>query len=127
MTPGTSSLSASRKASSILALLCGFWLLASPWIFNTDSQGTAYDSWIVGGLLVILAAFELSTPSIMGLLSSISCLLGIWLFASPWMFAYAKGSGRFINDLCIGVIVFVVSIRNAMSPPHPSEPMPMGR
>jgi hypothetical protein len=127
MTPGTSSLSGGRKASSIIALLCGFWLLVSPWVFNTDTQGTAYDSWIVGGLLVILAAFELSTPSLMGLLSWISCLLGIWIIASPWMFAYPKGSGRFINYLCIGVIVLVASIRNAMSPPHPSVPTPMGR
>jgi len=117
-----------RKASTIVVLLSGLWLVISPWVFNADTTGTAYDGWIVGGLLMILAACELGTPAIKELLNWISCLLAIWIFASPWMFGYTHDSGRFINYLCVGVIVFIASIWNAISSPHhPSQPLPMGR
>ena len=127
MTPEMQSISGSRRAGSIIALLCGLWLFLSPWVFNANTRGNSYDSWLVGGLIAILAAFELATPAVMGLLSWISCLLAVWIFASAWMFGFTPGSGRFINDLCVGVIVFAASIGNAVKPPHPSEPMPMSR
>jgi hypothetical protein len=126
MTSETSGISNGQKASSIIAMLSGLWLFISPWVFNADTRGTAFDGWIVGALMVILAAFELATPSIMGLLSWVNCLLAIWIFASPWMFGFTSGSGRFIDYLCVGVIVFFVSIGNALSPAHPSQPMQMG-
>jgi len=37
-------------------------------------------------------------------------VLGIWAFFSPWIYGYVFNSGRFINSLCVGVIVFVLSI-----------------
>ena len=37
-------------------------------------------------------------------------MLGIWAFFSPWIYGYVFSSGRFINSLCVGVIVFVLSI-----------------
>ena len=86
MTPRTDDMSGSLGIFSIIALLSGLWLFVSPWVFNADSFGNAYSGWIVGALIAILAGFELSTPSMRGLLSWISCLLAIWIFASPWMF-----------------------------------------
>jgi hypothetical protein len=40
-------------------------------------------------------------------------VLGIWAFFSPWIYGYVFNSGRFINSLCVGVIVFVLSIAAA--------------
>jgi len=120
-------MSGSRRIFSLIALLSGLWLFVSPWVFNADSFGNAYSGRIVGALIAILAGFELSTPSMRELLSWISCLLAIWIFASPWMFGYTNSSGRFVNSLCVGVIVLVVSLRNAVSPPHPIQPLPTGR
>jgi hypothetical protein len=127
MTPKTDDMSGSRRIFSLIALLSGLWLFVSPWVFNADSFGNAYSGRIVGALIAILAGFELSTPSMRELLSWISCLLAIWIFASPWMFGYTNSSGRFVNSLCVGVIVLVVSLRNAVSPPHPIQPLPTGR
>jgi hypothetical protein len=79
MTPKTDDMSGSRRISSIIALLSGLWLFVSQWVFNADSFGNAYSGWIVGALIAILAGFELSTPSMRGLLSWISCLLIIRL------------------------------------------------
>jgi len=127
MTPKTDDMSGSHRILSIIALLSGLWLFVSPWVFNADSFGNAYSGWIVGALIAILAGFELSTPSMRGLLSWISCLLAIWIFASPWMFGYTSSAGRFVNSLCVGVIVFIVALRNVVSPRHPSQPVPTGR
>jgi len=126
MTPKMYEISGSRKALSIIALVSGLWLFFSPWVFDADSMGNAYNNWLVGGLIAILAGFELSSPSMMGLLSWITFLLGIWTFASPWMFTYTNDTGRFINNLCVGVIVFITALGNAVSPPHPSQPLPTG-
>jgi hypothetical protein len=40
-------------------------------------------------------------------------VLGIWAFFSPWIYGYVGNEHRFINSLCVGVIVFVLSIASA--------------
>jgi hypothetical protein len=49
----------------------------------------------------------------MASLSWLNALLGIWTFFSPWIYGYTAGTGRFINSLCVGVIVFVLAICSA--------------
>jgi hypothetical protein len=46
-------------------------------------------------------------------LSWLNALLGIWAFFSPWIYGYTGNAGRFINSLCVGVIVFVLAIVSA--------------
>jgi hypothetical protein len=44
--------------------------------------------------------------------------LGIWTFCSPWIFGYIGNCGRFINGLCVGVIVFIAAIVNTYRVPQ---------
>ena len=111
------------KAASTIALLAGIWLFISPWVYGAYTNGNAFNSWIVGALIAILAGIQLSSLAVSSGLAWINCLLAIWTFISPWVFGYTGNTGRFVNSLCVGVIVFLVEIRNAVSPMHPSHPV----
>ena len=43
-------------------------------------------------------------------LSWVNTILAIWVFASPWIYGYEANTGRFVNSLCVGIAVFVLSI-----------------
>ena len=102
---------------TIINMLAGIWLFVSPWVYGAYTNGTAWNSWIVGALIVLFAAIHYSSPS-MRSLSIINMLLGIWTFFSPWIYGYAGNSGRFINSLCVGVIVFIVGAFGSASYGH---------
>jgi hypothetical protein len=108
-------------AASTISLLAGIWLFVSPWVYGTAMN--SWNSWIVGAAVVILAACRLGYPMSTQALSWINCLLGIWTFASPWIYGYTVNQGRFINSLCVGVILFVASIASANSTPHSQHPI----
>lgn len=118
--------SLTKQTASTIALLAGIWCFLSPWIYRSYTAGNAWNNWIVGAAITILAASRLvshnSTKT--DWMSWINCLLGIWMFASPWIYLYAHEMGRFVNSLCIGVIVFVAAICSAMATPHTNTPMP---
>ena len=99
--------SAIRTASTI-NFLAGLWLFISPWVYRASSLPNAWNSWIVGIVIATLAAVRMGNPFAARGGSVINMLLGIWTFASPWIFGYTGDTGRFINSLCIGAIVFIL-------------------
>ncbi len=76
-------------------------------------KGDAWNSWIVGGSMVLFAIVRMALPAYSTVLSWCNMILGIWIFCSPWIYGYTGNSGRFINSLCVGVIVFAFSIASA--------------
>jgi len=113
------------RAASVIALLAGVWLILSPWVYQAHAGPGAWNSWIVGIVITILAAIRLSSSN-EGIvaLSWINCLLGIWTFVSPWIYGYAGRTGEFVNSLCVGVIVFVAALQSAINTPHMQHPLP---
>jgi hypothetical protein len=67
-------------------------------------------SWILGALMILFGAIRVARPAYSVGFSWGNMVLGIWAFFSPWIYGYVFNSGRFINSLCVGVIVFVLSI-----------------
>jgi site-specific recombinase len=102
----------SVKAASGLALLAGAWLFVSPWVYGAYTNPTAWNSWIVGALIFLFGIVRVSRPAV-SLFSWFNMILGIWTFCSPWIFGYSDHTGRFINSLCVGFVVFVLSIASA--------------
>jgi hypothetical protein len=101
------------KAASTIALLAGAWLFVSPWIYDAYANATAWNSWIVGGMILVFGLIRVGRPGL-GVISWLNVALGIWVFFSPWIYSYAStNTGRFINSLCVGGIVFVFSIVSA--------------
>jgi hypothetical protein len=113
MTPARTDAHPARGASS-LAVVVGLWLFLSPWIYGVSGNSSDWNSWIIGALIVIFAAMRRSHPAVTSL-SWINSALGIWTFASPWVYGYVRGDGRFVNSLCIGIIVFCTAIVGANS------------
>jgi hypothetical protein len=101
------------KAASTITLLAGAWLFVSPWIYGAYANATAWNSWIVGALIFLFGLIRVGRPAF-SIFSWFNMVLGAWVFCSPWIYNYAStNTGRFINSLCVGVIVFVVAIVSA--------------
>ncbi len=98
------------KAASTIVLLAGIWFFVSPWVYGAYTTSNAWNSWIVGAILFILACIRVGRPIYSTALGWCNMVLGIWAFFSPWIYGYTGNSGRFINSLCVGVVVFVLSI-----------------
>ena len=117
MTPNEATSSTTKmtaaKAASTIVLLAGIWFFVSPWVYGAYTTGNAWNSWIVGALMFILGCVRVSQPSRLTGLSWLNALLGIWAFFSPWIYGYVGNTGRFINSLCVGVIVFVLALCSA--------------
>ncbi len=94
-------------------LLIGIWVFVSPWIYGAAVQASAWNSWIVGALVALFALIRWGSPVGARGLGWANMLLGAWLFLSPWIFGYTAYSGRFINSLCAGVLIFVLSLYGA--------------
>ena len=96
------------KTASVISFLAGLWLFISPWVYRATSMPNAWNSWIVGAVIATLAATRMGNPFAARGASIINMLLGIWTFASPWIFGYTGDTGRFVNSLCVGAIVFIL-------------------
>jgi len=106
------------KTASGINVLAGIWLFVSPWVYGAYTLQNAWNNWIVGALIVILAAIRLSDPIRTNWASWINCALGIWTFASPWIYGYNGSTDRSANSMVVGVIVFVLAIISATAMPH---------
>ena len=100
--------------ASLITFLAGLWLLVSPWVYRAYGNSGAWNNWIVGALIVLLAAIRMNRPAATGL-SWVNSILGIWIFVSPWVFGYNGYPGHVINSLCVGLIVFCSAVAGANS------------
>ena len=112
----------SMKVASTITLLAGLWFFISPWVYGADAVRSAWNSWIVGAAVVILAAIRLSRPLGTVSLSWINCVLGIWTFFSPWIYGYVSETGRSVNSFCVGVIMLLTAVWSATSTHHMQHP-----
>jgi hypothetical protein len=111
-------------AASTIALLGGIWLFVSPWVYSAYRMPQAWNSWVIGFVIVALAGIRIGSPSEdTAWLSWLNCLLGIWTFASPWIYSYTGEHGRFVNSLAVGAVVFIAAMRSATATPHEGRPL----
>jgi hypothetical protein len=103
----------SVRAASTIVLLAGIWFFVSPWVYNAYAHPNAWNACIVGALMFILGCIRIGRPAYLTGLSWCNTVLGIWAFFSPWIYGYSGHTGRLINSLCVGVVVFIFSIVSA--------------
>jgi SPW repeat len=114
------------RAASTIVLLAGIWFFVSPWVYGAYMHPNAWNSWIVGAAMFILGCIRVARPAYSVALGWCNMVLGIWAFCSPWIYSYTGNAGRFINSLCVGVVVFVLSIVSARLASR-SSTLPMSR
>ncbi|HZU24063.1 MAG TPA: SPW repeat protein [Bryobacteraceae bacterium] len=123
MTPNQTTQHASSAAiTGTINLLAGIWLFVSPWVYGAYTNQDAWNSWIIGAVIAIFAAIRLTNPGGLRIFSWINMALGVYVFFSPWIYGYVGNTGRFVNSLCVGVLVFVMGISGFFAVARPSAP-----
>ncbi len=103
------------KPTAGLSLLIALWFFVSPWVYGAYHMANAWNSWIVGAVLAIVAVICLNSERRSAAnLSWLNVVLSVWVFFSPWIFGYTAETDRFINSLCVGVVMFVLSLMASM-------------
>ncbi len=100
--------------ASLIALAAGSWFFVSPWIYSAHGDSSAWNSWVVGALIFLCGLIRMNRPAATGL-SWLNSILGIWVAVSPWVYGYTGDSGRFVNSLIVGFIVFCAALAGANS------------
>jgi hypothetical protein len=98
-------------AASGLNVLAGIWLIIAPFVLGY-SGGDPYWNDIVFGAIVgvfglarVLGAYRASW------LSWLNALIGVWLFVSAFWLDSTSNAG--VNDVILGIVVFVLGIASA--------------
>lgn len=93
-------------------LVLGIWLFFSPfWMagYLSAGSGAAWNSYILGVLVVIFAAAALSTGRRWE--EWVQLVLGIWLIISPFILSYyAREYGGAWNQIIIGLLIGIDAI-----------------
>lgn len=106
------------KASSVICLLAGIWFFVSPWVYAGATDANAWNNWIVGFFIILMSCFRVARPAYSTNLGWANLALGVWAFFSPWIYGYTGETGKFINSMCVGFVVFVLSIISARVAAH---------
>lgn len=123
------------KVASGLNVLAGLWLVIAPWIYSRGAAegpglytGSILNNVIVGLIVALFAAFRFFNPARNVMLSWLNCLLGLWMFVSPWVYGYTDNRARFYNSLIFGVIIAILGAWSALesrgmhaAAPHPAR------
>lgn len=100
-----------------LSVLVGLWFFVSPWVYGSYHNPNSWNSWIVGAVMAIVGLVSMSNRSAANI-SWVNVVLAVWAFFSPWIYGYTANTGRFINSLCVGIVMFVLSIAIATMASH---------
>ncbi len=122
---------AQTNVASVINILAGLWLIASPWIYagSRAVQGLpggaapigAWNSVIVGIVVALFAVIRLSSGAATAPLSWVNAALGAWMIAAPWVIGYAGDPVRTWNSVIVGIIVLIMAIISATAGEAVSE------
>ena len=115
MPNGTSMTESGLKTAAGISLLLGIWLFISPWVYAAAGHPNAWNSWIVGFIVFLFSLVQISDPIGHRGFAWANLVLGVWTFVSPWIYGFRGSEGRFVNSLCVGVVLFVLSAYCATS------------
>jgi hypothetical protein len=110
MTPVRGSLAAAKAASTV-GLLAGIWFFVSPWVYGSYTHGVAFNNWFAAALIIIFSLSRLARPAYATAMCWANMVMAIWVFCSPWIYAYAgTNSARFINSIVVGIVLFIAAV-----------------
>jgi hypothetical protein len=91
-------------------LLAGAWLFFSPWILAfTGASAGAWNAWIFGALVFVVALWSLGSPASRGVLW-LQVIFGAWTFIAPWVLGFAAVAAAAWNAWILGAIIFVLAL-----------------
>ncbi len=114
----------SVKTASGLIVLASLWLIISPWVLSFAGSTGMWDAIAVGVIGLILAWVRYANPVGTSGLSWLVVLLGIWLFASIYLFGWVGLMRVFWDFAIVGVAYVLFGLWSATSHEVMTPPMP---
>ena len=107
------------QTTSLMVAIAALWFFVSPWAYGFSLHESAWNSWIVGVVMLAFATIRLLSPAHTGGLSRVNAALAVWVFFSPWIYGYAINGPRLTNSLAVGVFIFALSLVSAKTTSRP--------
>ncbi len=105
------------RTAGLMTIVATLWFFVSPFAYwGASNTSSAWNAWLVGALMFLLACARELRPLRTRILSKINAVLAVWVFISPWVYGYTGYTGRFVNSLCVGLFVFAMSIASLKNP-----------
>ena len=94
-----------KRWQDSLNMILGLWTVASPWIlgFAGAESFAAPAAWILGAAIVVFAGVSAYMHKAWE--EAITIILGICLFASPWVLGFADQMTPATNAAVVGLLV----------------------
>lgn len=92
-------------------VLAGIWLIIAPWVLGYTGGDPRWNDVIFGIIVAVFAFTRLAGGWYESWLSWINAAIGVWLFVAAW--TIDSSSTASVNDIILGVIVFVLAIWSA--------------
>lgn len=112
------------KGLSGINTLLGIWLFLSPFIFAGVTMAGAWNLYIVGAAIAVIAAFNWVRTTqgreIVAGAAGVVAVLGLWTAISPFLFAY--GVAMAWNVVIVGMLVLAFGAYNAYESSRVPEP-----
>jgi hypothetical protein len=106
-----------KKSLNLVNLVLAACLFVSPWIFGFAGETMpAWNAWIVGVALGVLAVAALLASAEWE--EWVSLILGLWLFASPWVLDFGGNVNAVWTHLGLGVLAAAVSAWAILDDPN---------
>jgi hypothetical protein len=91
-----------------LCLYFGAWAFLTPWVISHPAHAAVIASYVVAGFMICIFA-------VTGLVifrpwpEYVNIVLGVWLFASPWLLRFVSDGSLRWAALSIGALVIICS------------------
>ncbi len=124
MTNGSENQRSRRRPSAVTSvfLLCGLWLIASPWVLGFAWAPAAWaNALIVGVAMTVLGVVRYTNPHRFDGVRWTALILGGWLVASPFFGEFFEVTVALWNALIVGAVIFFGAIVAAARPAHHEE------
>lgn len=115
------------RVASAISMAAAIWFFVSPWVYGAEHIVNAWNCWIIGGVMIGCLWVRLGFPASMPGLSWFVACLGVYIFVSPWLYGYTHNTGRWINSMCVGVVLFVCCIYGGITTKGTLNQSPVAR
>lgn len=84
-------------------LILGIWLFLSPWFGIGVTETAAWNSWIFGAVIAVMAGWALANPQVWE--EWVNLVVGIWVLIAPFVLGFTELEGAMWNHIIVGLIV----------------------
>jgi hypothetical protein len=117
--PEQQDIAIAAQTTSLMVAIAALWFFVSPWAYGFSLHESAWNSWIVGAIMLVSACIRLLSPAHTSGFSRVNTVLAVWVFFSPWIYGYTLNDPRLTNSLAVGVFIFSLSLVSAKATSRP--------